>query len=71
MAVALLTYGAIVIALGIAYALLDDVGWLSQRHLGFTALACTEVWLAGQLRAATRLRVLAFGAEPPGKDRSP
>jgi ATP synthase protein I len=70
MAVAMITYGVIVIALGAAYTLLNDATWLSQRHVGLGAGVCTVVWLAAQLRAASRLRVLAFGTGTARQEHS-
>lgn len=67
MAVALVAYGVVVVALGAAYLALDGAGWLSHPHVGLGAAACTVVWLAAHIRASGRLRVLAFGS-PGGRE---
>lgn len=67
MAVVLATYTGKILALGIAMITLRDASWISGRALGLAVIACTVVWLAFEMRAFTRLRVLvAPGAEPAG-----
>lgn len=70
MAVVLASYTAKIVALGVAMVLLRDVEWLSGRALALTIIGCTVVWLAFELRAFTRLRILvapqADAAAPQG-----
>jgi Na+-transporting NADH:ubiquinone oxidoreductase subunit NqrB len=71
MLAAVLAYGVSVLVLGLAFLVLARVGWLSQTAVGVAIFACSTAWLIGHIRAATRLRVLAFGAaaQPlPGED---
>lgn len=71
MAVALATYGGVVTILGGVYLVLARAAWMSSGHLAAALVVCGAVWVAGQLRAASRLRVLVFGdGQPPG-DTSP
>lgn len=64
MGVVLGTYTAKIIALGVAMVLLRDATWLSGQALALTVIVCTVVWLAFEMRAFTRLRVLVSpGAE--------
>lgn len=58
MAVVLGTYTAKIIALGVAMVLLRDAPWLSGQALALTIIVCTVVWLAFEMRAFTRMRVL-------------
>jgi hypothetical protein len=58
MAVVLATYTGKILALGIAMVLLRDASWLSGQALALSIIACTVVWLAFEMRAFTRLRVL-------------
>jgi ATP synthase protein I len=67
MAVVLVSYVAKVMALGVVLVLLKDASWLSVPHLALSALACTAVWLGAEIRAFTRLRVLAFDPAGPGR----
>jgi hypothetical protein len=73
MAVVLGTYTAKIIALGVAMVLLRNASWLSGQALALSIIVCTIVWLAFEMRAFTRMRVLvapgassgaADGAEP-------
>jgi hypothetical protein len=61
MAVSLITYGAVVVILGVVYLALGRVAWVSSGHLGVALIACAVAWSAGELWAARRLRLLAFG----------
>jgi hypothetical protein len=61
MAVSLLTYGAVVVILGVVYLALGRVAWVSSGHLGVALIACAAAWSAGELWAARGLRLLAFG----------
>lgn len=54
-------YAGVVVALGVAFAALAPIGWLSADHLAAALVTVTVAGLAGQIRAVTRLRVLAFG----------
>ncbi|HEX3003980.1 MAG TPA: hypothetical protein VHO27_07200 [Angustibacter sp.] len=58
MAVVLATYTGKILALGIAMVLLRDAAWLSGQALALSIIACTVVWLAFEMRAFTRMRVL-------------
>lgn len=58
MSTVLATYTAKIIALGLAMVLLRDASWLSGRALALTVIVCTVVWLAFEMRAFTRMRVL-------------
>lgn len=68
MAVALIAYGAVVIALGVVYVALRQVAWLSADHLAVALVACGAGWTAGELRAAWTLRTLAFGGVDEAAD---
>lgn len=58
MAVVLATYTGKILALGIAMIVLRDASWLSGQALALSIIACTVVWLAFEMRAFTRMRVL-------------
>jgi hypothetical protein len=58
MSVVLGTYTVKIIALGLAMVLLRDASWLSGPALALTVIVCTVVWLAFEMRAFTRMRVL-------------
>ena len=64
MLVALITYTAKVVVLGIFLVVFAGAGWLSGRAFALTAVAVAVVWLAGELRAFTRVRTLVFADEP-------
>ena len=71
MAVVLATYTAKILALGAVMILLRDAAWLSGPALALTVIACTLVWLALEMRAFTRLRVLVTDVpahDPPLTD---
>ncbi|GMA88615.1 hypothetical protein GCM10025868_38650 [Angustibacter aerolatus] len=53
--------------LGVALVLLSGADWLSGQALGVTIVVCTLVWLAFEMRAFTRMRVLVPGAAGPGQ----
>jgi hypothetical protein len=66
-------YAAVVIVLGLVFAVLSPASWLSAEHLAAALVVVTLAGIAGQARAVTRLRVLAFdephaerGDGPPG-----
>lgn len=67
MSVVLATYTGKMLALGAAMVLLRDAAWIAGRALALSIIACTVVWLAFEMRAFTRLRVLVA----PGADGSP
>jgi len=67
MAVVLAAYTGKILALGVALILLYDASWLDGQTLAFTIIGCTIVWLACEMRAFTRLRVLVA----PGADDRP
>jgi hypothetical protein len=59
--VAVLGYAGVVVLLGVAFLALAPITWLSADHLAAALVAVTVAGLGGQIRAVTRLRVLAFG----------
>lgn len=63
MAAAVGSFGVIVMLLGLAFAVLGEQSWLSSGHLAVALVVVTSAWLAGQVRAAARLRSYAF--DPP------
>lgn len=67
MAAAVGSFGVIVMLLGLAFAVLGEQSWLSAGHLAVALVVVTSAWLAGQVRAAARLRSYAFDpqAAPP------
>jgi ATP synthase protein I len=65
MSVVLATYTAKIVALGLAMVLLRDASWLSGQALALSVIACTIVWLAFEMRAFTRLRVLVSPSPLP------
>jgi hypothetical protein len=60
-AVAVLGYAGVVVLLGVAFLALAPITWLSADHLAAALVTVTVAGLVGQIRAVTRLRVLAFG----------
>lgn len=64
MLVALTTYTGKVVVLGIVMVLFAGAGWLSGSAFALTAVAVAVVWLAGELRAFTRVRTLVFVDAP-------
>jgi len=60
-ALAVASYFTVVGALAIAYALLSGVSWLDGAWVGAAILAGAFAWLAGQVRATAKLRVLTYG----------
>jgi hypothetical protein len=62
--VAVIGYAAVVVVLGLAFLALAPITWLSADHLAAALVTVTVAGLAGQIRAVTRLRVLAFGTPP-------
>jgi len=60
MAAAVGSFGVIVMLLGLAFAVLGEQSWLSAGHLAVALVVVTSAWLAGQARAAARLRSYAF-----------
>ena len=65
MTVVLATYTLKIVALGVAMVLLRDASWLSGQALALSVIACTIVWLAFEMRAFTRLRVLVAPSPLP------
>lgn len=61
MAVSLLSFGAVVVVLGMVHVALARAAWLSSGHLAASLIVCGAAWTVGESRAAWRLRVLAFG----------
>ncbi|HET9654696.1 MAG TPA: hypothetical protein VFP72_05040 [Kineosporiaceae bacterium] len=71
MAIAVISYGVVVIVLGMVFLLLRSSTWLSPGFLGVGLIAGGAAWSAGELRAAWTLRVLAFGSPVPGPQLPP
>jgi hypothetical protein len=59
-------YAAVVVVLGLVFAVLAPASWLSAEHLATALVVVTVAGIAGQARAVTRLRVLVFD-EPPAE----
>lgn len=70
MVVAVSTYALSVVLLAVAFILLRGASWLSPPAVGAAIFACATAWMVGHIRAAGRLRVLAFGGsgEASGTD---
>jgi hypothetical protein len=62
-ALAVTAYFTVVGALGLAYALFSNASWLAGEWVGIAILAGALAWLAGQVRATAKLRILTFGDE--------
>ena len=75
MALAMAGYLTLVVLLGGAYLVLGSVRWIAPGFVGLGLAVATMAGIAGQLRASTRLRVLAFGsadaAARPGEEKVP
>lgn len=70
MVVAVSAYATSVVLLGVAFLALRDAAWLSPVTVGVAIFVVSTAWMAGHVRAAGRLRVLAFGSPPgPSADR--
>jgi ATP synthase protein I len=69
MAVVLATYTGKILALGIVMIVLRDAAWLSGQALALSIIVCTVVWLAFEMRAFTRMRVLV-APQADGEDQS-
>jgi hypothetical protein len=71
-AIAVIGYAGVVLVLGVAFLALAPIGWLSADHLAVALVTVTVAGLVGQIRAVTRLRVLAFGRpqDPQVKGRA-
>jgi hypothetical protein len=67
MSVVLATYTVKILALGVVMIVLRNASWLSGQVLAVAIIVCTVVWLAFEMRAFTRLRILVA----PGADTSP
>jgi len=67
MSVVLATYTVKIVALGVAMVVLRDASWLDGQTLALSVIACTVVWLAFEMRAFTRMRVLVA----PGLEDAP
>jgi Ca2+/Na+ antiporter len=70
MSTVLATYTAKIVALGLAMVLLRDASWLSGRALALTVIVCTVVWLAFEMRAFTRMRILVTSPAHSPADES-
>jgi len=69
MAVAMTAYLVLIGVLAVAYLMLLDRSWLAHGWTGWTLLGCAAASIAGMIRAAGRLRVLAFdGGGSPSPD---
>jgi hypothetical protein len=71
------SYSVLVMALGASWVILGSAPWLSFGYLGGSLIACAVAWLAGEVRAVARLRILSYaspldgGAAPAaGEDRA-
>ncbi len=53
-------YAGVVVVLGIVFAVLAPLSWLSADHLAAALVVVTLAGIAGQARAVTRLRVLVY-----------
>ena len=68
MASALAGYAITVLVLAVAFVLLEPVRWLSGQRVGITMVTVVVAWLAGQVRAFARLRILAFDGGTQGDE---
>ncbi|MFN8080612.1 MAG: hypothetical protein U0Q19_13725 [Kineosporiaceae bacterium] len=69
MAAALGGYLTLIGVLAVIYLVLLPADWMAHVATGWTLLACASASIAGQIRAMSRLRVLAFGSPvPPSGD---
>jgi hypothetical protein len=57
-------YAAVVVVLGLVFAVLAPASWLSAEHLAAALVVVTVAGIAGQAHAVTRLRVLVFDPAP-------
>lgn len=62
MGLAMGAYLVLVVIFGFIYLGLARADWLSRPHLGWTLMVASAVTIAWQVRAAGRLRVLAYGS---------
>jgi len=69
MAVALVAWVLAVLALAVAYLLLSPLPWVLGSWVAAGIIGTGLAWVAGQLRATSRLRILAFGTDPQGAER--
>jgi hypothetical protein len=60
-ALAVGSYLTVTGVLAVAYALLSEASWLHGSWIGAAILGGAAAWLAGQVRATAKLRVLTFG----------
>lgn len=66
--IALLSYVTKVGLLGLMLLLLGGAEWMSDRAFSLTAVVGAMVWLAGEVRAFTRVRTLVFDDAGPGPE---
>ena len=67
-AVAVGAYFTVVGVLAAVYLTIGAADWFSGGYAGAGVIAAATAWLAGQVRATSRLRILAFGdGVPPGR----
>jgi hypothetical protein len=64
-------YAAVVVVLGLVFAVLAPASWLSAEHLAAALVVVTVAGIAGQARAVTRLRVLVFSERSAEGGRTP
>jgi ATP synthase protein I len=73
MPAAMATYLLQLVVVGAATMLLREVDVFTPRAFGFTALACTLVWMAAQIRGVVKTKMLYVesdgASEPESKDR--
>ncbi len=71
LAMALLTYVTKVGVLGVFLLLMQDATWVDSLAFSATALVVAVVWLAAELRAYSRLRLLVADPDLDSGDASP
>ena len=64
-------YAAVVVVLGLVFAVLAPAPWLSAEHLAAALVVVTVAGIAGQAHAVTRLRVLVFDESPAERAGGP
>jgi hypothetical protein len=70
MLAAMVAYGAAILGVAMAYAALMPQPWLRGGYAAAGFLATLIAWVAGHVRAVSRLRMLAFGTETEGEQAS-
>jgi ATP synthase protein I len=70
MAAALVGYGVAVGVVGAVYLMVAAQDWVRGGYAGWAVLATVIAWIGGQIRATSRLRLLAFGHASGGDTRA-